>query len=135
MKIITPLFLVITVFTISCNSQEKTNDIIINYTAQTRGYIYSLQLENNTLEINDNNAIKKVELSEKQQIKIDSLLNSINFSEIENNISIDDLAVDKAIKGTFNTYFKEKVFEYEFDHNKLPKDIQELFKRLEAYLN
>ena len=135
MKIISQLFLIITVFTISCKSQEKNNDIMINYRAQTRGYLYSLQLEKNLLEINDNNIIKKVELSKKQQIKINSLLNNLNFNEIENNISINDLAVDKAIKGSFKVHFKEKIFEYEFNHNKLPKSIQELFNQLEVYLN
>ena len=108
---------------------------MINYRAQTRGYLYSLQLEKNLLEINDNNIIKKVELSKKQQIKINSLLNNLNFNEIENNISINDLAVDKAIKGSFIVHFKEKIFEYEFNHNKLPKSIQELFNQMEVYLN
>mgnify|MGYP000565896130 CR=1 FL=1 len=83
----------------------------------------------------NNNTIKKVELSKIQLLEINQAFDKIDFSEIENNISIDDLAVDKAIKGTFKVHFKEKFFKYEFNHNKLPKDIQELFKRLEAYLN
>jgi hypothetical protein len=119
--------------TISCISQEKSNAILINYTAQTRGYMYAIQLEKNVLEINNNGIIKKIELSKKQQTKIDSLLNTINFSEIENNISIDDLAVDKAIKGTFKAYFKENFYDYEFNHYKLPNKIRELLKQLEAF--
>lgn len=135
MKLISQLLLIIIVFTISCNSQEKNNDIMINYSAQTRGYLYSLQLEKNVLEINDNNTLKEVELSNKQQIKIDSLLNNINFNEIETNISIDDLAVDKAIKGTLELNFEAEHFTFDFNHNNLPKDIQELFNQLELYLN
>ena len=119
----------------SCKCQEKINDITINYIAQTRGYIYSLHLEKNLLEINDNNIIKKGELSKPHLVEIDNLLNNINFKEVENNISIDDLSVDKTIKGTLKVSFNKKVFEYEFNHNKLPKDIQELFKQMGVYLN
>ena len=35
----------------SCQSQEKMNTTSLNYSAQTRGYIYSIQLEKNVLEI------------------------------------------------------------------------------------
>ncbi|SNR50830.1 hypothetical protein [Lutibacter flavus] len=119
----------------SCQSQEKMSTISLNYSAQTRGFTYSIQLEKNTLKINDNNVIKKVELSKIQLLEINQALDKIDFSEIENNISIDDLAVDKAIKGTFKVHFRENVFKFELNHNKLPKNIQELFRRLEAYLN
>lgn len=119
----------------SCQSQEKMTTTLLDYAAQTRGYIYSVQLEKNVLEINNNTLIKKVALSENQLVAINQTLNEIDFSEIENNISIDDLAVDKAIKGIFKLHFKENYFEYEFNHDTLPKAIQELFKQLEASLN
>jgi hypothetical protein len=119
----------------SCQSQEKMTTTSLDYTAQTRGYMYSVQLEKNVLEIHDNTNIKKVALSENQLAEINQALANIAFNEIENNISIDDLAVDKAIKGIFKLHFKENYFEYEFNHNALPNAIQELFKQLEASLN
>mgnify|MGYP000733825050 CR=1 FL=1 len=119
----------------SCQSQEKMTTTSLDYTAQTRGYMYSVQLEKNVLEIHDNTNIKKVALSENQLAEINQALANIAFNEIENNISIDDLAVDKAIKGIFKLHFKENYFEYAFNHNALPNAIQELFKQLEASLN
>jgi hypothetical protein len=135
MKLLIHILIVITSLSTSCNNQEKNNNIIINYSAQTRGFIYSIHLENNVLEINDNNKLKINELTENQKNKINNLLIDINFKEIENNISINDLAVDKAIKGIFKTTFQENSYTFEFNHNKLPKSIQKLLRQLEELSN
>lgn len=135
MRTLSAFILFILILFQSCQSQEKMITTSIHYSAQTRGYIYSIQLEKNILEINNNNTIKKIELSKIPLLEINQTLDEIDFNEIKNNISIDDLAVDKAIKGVLKVHFKEKNFENEFNHNSLPNDIKELFKLLEAYLN
>lgn len=114
----------------SCKAQES---IFLSYKAQTRGFIYSLIIENNTLEINKNNSIKKISLTKTQQLEIFNLLAEIDFKVLENNISVNDLAVDKAISGLYEINFKGKVYTYELDHNNLPKAIKELFEKLENY--
>jgi len=58
-------------------------------------------------------------------------VNLIDFKEIKNNISTDELAVDRAIKGKFKLKFNSHVYEYELDHHNLPKSIQQLFTTLE----
>ncbi len=132
MKLLFHLFVVITTLSTSCDNQEK-NEVIINYFAQTRGFIYSINLNQNVLEINDNNNILKVNLNKNQLAEIVKILNNMDFNEIKNNLEIDDLAVDKAIKGIFKTKFEEKSYNFEFNHNELSKSIQFLFKKLEQY--
>jgi len=119
----------------SCQGQEKKEEITLNYTAQTRGYKYVLQLKNDTLELNNNQVLKKITLTEEQQKEVYELLSKIDFKKIKNNVSTDDLAVDKAIKGTFELNYHNKLYSYNFDHNKLPKKIEELKLKLETLLN
>ena len=119
----------------SCEKQDKNKEIEIKYSAQTRGFKYDLHLKNNLLEIDKNNVIKKITLNESQYSNIDNLVNKINFNEIENNISIDELAVDQAIKGIFTIKLKEKKYEFEFNHHKLPNSIQNLLNQLEEFLS
>jgi len=119
----------------SCEKREENKEIEINYSAQTRGFKYVLHLKNNILKIDKNNVIKEITLNKSQYANIDSLANKINFNEIENNISIDELAVDRAIKGIFTIDLKEKKYEFEFNHQKLPDTIQNLLNQLEGFLN
>ena len=119
----------------SCQSQEKMNATTLNYSAQTRGYIYTLHLKKNQLELNNNTNIKKITLTADQKNEIKELLLKVDFKKIENNISIDDLAVDKAIKGTFDLNFEAEHFTFDFNHNSLPKEINQLFKFLEKIDN
>ncbi len=129
------LYLIIGLISIatSCQNHDLNDNLTLNYTAQTRGFIYSLILEKNTLEFNNNNSIKKISLTKNQQLEVFNLFTEINFEELENNISINDLAVDKAISGLFKTTFKDEEYKYEFNHNNLPKAIIELFQKLEDY--
>jgi len=119
----------------SCEKQEENKEIEINYSAQTRGFKYGLHLKNNILKIDKNNVIKEITLNKAQYANIYSLVTKINFNEIENNISIDELAVDRAIKGIFTIDLKEKKYEFEFNHQKLPDAIQNLLDQLEGFLN
>jgi len=119
----------------SCEKREANKGIEINYSAQTRGFKYVLQLKNNILKIDKNNVLKEITLNKSQYVNIDSLVHKINFNEIENNISIDELAVDRAIKGIFSIDLKEKNYEFEFNHQKLPDAIQNLLNQLEGFLS
>ncbi len=127
------LFLLAFSFSTSCQSQEKKNTLMLNYKAQTRGFLYQIQFKNNSIEINNNNAIKTAVLTKNQLVKINSLLKVINFKEIKNNISTNDLAVDRAIKGVFKLHFNKILYEFEFNHNRLPKEIKQLIQLLEEF--
>ena len=118
----------------SCEKKQTNKEIEINYSAQTRGFKYVLKLKNNILKIDNNNSLKEITLNNSQCANINDLINKINFNEIKNNISIDELAVDQAIKGIFTVNLKEKEYKFEFNHNNLPKAIKELFNQLENYL-
>ena len=119
-------------FSLSCESQEKQNDVSLTYIAQTRGFIYSLQLKDNKLELNNNNSFKKLELSETDIEQITKILSETDFEKIENNISVDDLAVDKAIQGNFDLIFNKKKHSFQFNHLNLPEKIKQLLSYLEA---
>jgi hypothetical protein len=135
MKLLFSMGILLLTLSNSCEGQENKDEITINYTAQTRGYIYTLQLKNKELEINNNQAIKNIVLTEEQQNEVLKLLSEIDFKKIKSNISTDDLAVDKAIKGAFELNYHNKLYSYNFDHNKLPKKIEELKLKLETLLN
>ena len=135
MKLLNSVLILLLAFNTSCQGQEKKNAMMLNYKAQTRGFLYQIQLENNSIEINNNNTVKKAVLTKKQLVKIDSLLSNINFKEIENNISINDLAVDRAIKGVFSLNFNGNFYAFEFNHHNLPKDIEAFIKLLEEFTN
>lgn len=117
----------------SCKSQEKKDEYTIGYSAQTRGYFYSLQLKNEELEINDNDELKKMKLTENQSDQILKMLSAIDFENTKNNILTEDLSVDKAIKGVFKTEFDNNIYTFEFDHNNLPENIEKLLSQLEKY--
>ncbi len=117
----------------SCASQEITNNTSLKYIAQTRGYIYSIQLNNNEFELNNNNTIKKTTLTTYQLKELEKQLLNIDFKQLENNILNEDLAIDKAIKGIFDLNFESKQYHFDFNHNKLPKNIQELIELLEKF--
>ena len=117
----------------SCKSQEKMNTTSLNYSAQTRGYIYTIHLKNNQLELNNNTNIKKITLTKSQINKINDVLLTIDFKKIESNISNEDLALDKAIKGTLELNFKGEHFSFDFSHNNLPENIQQLITHLERF--
>ena len=57
------------------------------------------------------------------------------MKKIKNNISTENLAVDKAIKGVFELHFNNKQYSYEFDHNKLPTKIETIKIKLESFFN
>lgn len=134
MKVIIHALLILLPFSNSCESQEK-EQIFFNYYAQTRGFVYSLQLKNNEIELNNNGLVKKISLTEQQYNELYKLFSEINFKKIKSNISTDDLAVDKAIKAICSINMNEKLYSFEFDHNNLPKEIQSIKLRLEKFLN
>ncbi|MDO9593657.1 MAG: hypothetical protein Q7J19_01555 [Lutibacter sp.] len=117
----------------SCQSQDKKDSISLNYNAQTRGFQMAIQLENNLLEVTKNNETHQIELTDIQLNEIIEVVKKIDFDFIKSNVSIDDLAVDKAIKGEFELNFNGKLYAFEFDHNNAPENIQELLNKLQSF--
>jgi len=117
----------------SCQSQDKTDTISLNYHAQTRGFELSVLLEDNLLEVSKNNEAHQTELTDVQLNEIVEMVKEIDFDLIKSNVSIDDLAVDKAIKGEFELNFNGKLYAFEFDHNNAPENIQELLNKLQSF--
>ncbi|HSQ45852.1 MAG TPA: hypothetical protein VLM44_02920 [Lutibacter sp.] len=117
----------------SCQSQDKKDTISLNYNAQTRGFQLSIQLENNLLEVTKNNETHQIELTDIQLNEFVEMVKKIDFDLIKSNISIDDLAVDKAIKGEFELNLNGELYTFEFDHNNAPESIQELLSKLQSF--
>lgn len=117
----------------SCQSHDKKDAISLNYNAQTRGFQLAIQLENNLLEVTKNNETHQLELTDIQLNEIVEMVKKIDFEDIKGNVSIDDLAVDKAIKGDFEINFNGKIFAFEFDHNNAPENIKELLNKLQNF--
>lgn len=118
----------------SCQSQDKKDTVSLNYNAQTRGFQLSIQLKKNLLEVTKNNETHKIELTENQLNEIIEMVKKIDFDSLKSNISIDDLAVDKAIKGEFELNFNGKLYTFEFDHNNASESIQELLNKLQGFV-
>ncbi|MFZ2432130.1 MAG: hypothetical protein WAW57_13355 [Lutibacter sp.] len=118
----------------SCQSQDKKDTVSLNYNAQTRGFQLSIQLEKNLLEVTKNNETHKIELTENQLNEVIEMVKKIDFDSLKSNISIDDLAVDKAIKGEFELNFNDKLYTFEFDHNNASESIQELLNKLQGFV-
>lgn len=117
----------------SCQSQDKVNPVSLNYSAQTRGFQLSIQLKKNLLEVTKNNVAHQIELTSKQLTEVVEMVKKIDFDMLKSNISTDDLAVDKAIKGEFELNFNGKLYAFEFNHNNAPKSIQELLNKLQSF--
>jgi len=133
MKLFKMTLILLIVSSISCQSQDKKDSISLNYSAQTRGFQLAIQLENNLLEVTKNNETHQIELTEKQFNEVLEMVKKIDFDLLKSNISIDDLAVDKAIKGDFELNFNGKLYAFEFDHNNAPENIQELLNKLQSF--
>ena len=133
MKLLKIALILMLVSSTSCQGQHKKDSISLNYEAQTRGFHLAIQLENNLLEVSKNNETQQIELTEKQLKEVIDMVKKIDFNSIKSNISIDDLAVDKAIKGVFELNFNGELFTFDIDHNNAPKSIQELLNKLQSF--
>ena len=133
MKLFKMTLILLLVSSTSCQSQDKKDSISLNYIAQTRGFQLAIQLENNLLEVSKNNVTHQIELTNNQLSEIIEMVKKIAFDAIESNISINDLAVDKAIKGEFELNFNGEIYSFEFDHNNAPESIQELLNKLQSF--
>ena len=133
MKLYKMTLILLIVSSISCQSQDKKDSISLNYSAQTRGFQLAIQLENNLLEVTKNNETHQIELTEKQFNEVLEMVKKIDFDLLKSNISIDDLAVDKAIKGEFELNLNGVLYAFEFDHNNAPESIQELLNKLQSF--
>ncbi|MDP3359038.1 MAG: hypothetical protein Q8S41_06770 [Lutibacter sp.] len=118
----------------SCQSQDKKDSISLNYNAQTRGFQMAIQMENNLIEVTKNNETHQIELTDIQLNEIIEMVKKIDFALIKSNVSIDDLAVDKAIKGEFELNLNGKIYAFEFDHHNAPESIQELLNKLQSFV-
>ncbi len=133
MKLSNIILFLLLVSSASCQSQHKKDSISLNYVAQTRGFQLAIRLENIFLEIYKNNETVQIELTENQFNEVVEMVKKIDFDTIKSNISIDDLALDKAIKGEFELNLNEEIYSFEFDHNNAPKNIQELLNKLQSF--
>lgn len=133
MKLYKMTLILLLVSITSCQSQDKKDTISLNYNAQTRGFQLAIQLENNLLEVNKNDETHQIELTENQLNEVIEMIKKIDFKVLKSNISIDDLAVDKAIKGEFELNLNGELNTFEFDHNNAPEIIQELLSKLQSF--
>ncbi len=133
MKLLKITLILILMSSTSCQSQDKKDSISLNYKALTRGFQLVIQLKNNLLEISRNNETQQIELTENQLTEITDMVSKIDFNVLKSNILIDDLALDKAIKGVFELNFNGKIYTFEFDHNNAPENIQELLNKLQSF--
>lgn len=133
MKLYKMTLILLLVSITSCQSQDKKDTISLNYNAQTRGFQLAIQLKNNLLEMTKNNETHQIELTENQLNEIIEMVKKIDFEVLKNNISIDDLAVDKAIKGEFELNINGEFYNFEFDHNNAPESIKELLNKLQNF--
>jgi hypothetical protein len=133
MKLFKITLILLLAFSTSCQSQNKKDSISMNYAAQTRGFQLAIQLENNLLKVSKNSVMHNIELTDNQLSEIIEMVKKIDFNTIESSISMEDLAVDKAIKGEFELNLNGKIYSLEFDHNKAPKNIDELLNKLQSF--
>ena len=133
MKLFKMILVLLIASSTSCQSQNKKDTISLNYKAQTRGFQLSIQIENNLLEVTKNNETHQIELTDNQLSEIIEMVKKIDFDAIESNISIEDLAVDKAIKGEFELNFNGELYAFEFDHNNAPESIEKLLNKLQSF--
>ena len=131
MKSLLHLILVLVTVTSSCQNQEIKKEFSLSYTAQTRGFLYKINLNKDSLEINNNGIIKNSALNNHQVSELKKLVSSLNFDQLKSNISIDDLAVDKAIEGVFTTSINGNNQLIKINHNNLPDQLKELFNQLD----
>jgi hypothetical protein len=115
----------------SCKSQSQDDTISMNYKAQTRGFLYEIQVKKDTLTKISSSKTLKVKLNKKQISKLKEIIATIDFSKIKNNTNTEALAVDKAIGANFSITIKNETHTYQFIHKQLPTKIQELLNYLD----
>lgn len=124
----------IMLLTFSCKSQESNTELTLNYKAQTRGFTYLIQLENNQLHLTNNSIVKTHKINVLQASKIKEALENIDLNKMESKLNKEDLAVDKAIKGVLYINLNKNEYLFEINHNELPEKFKHLFKQLEELL-
>lgn len=134
MKLFKMILILLIASSTSCQSQDKNDSISLNYSAQTRGFQLDIQQENNLLKVTKDNTTRQIELTNKQLTEIIDMVKKIDFKAIKSSVSIDDLAVDKAIKGEFEITLNGELYAFEFDHNNAPKSIVELLNKLQSFV-
>lgn len=134
MKIISFLLFFTVFFAKSCQSQSN-NSVMVHYKAETRGFSYTLNLKNNTLEQIENGVTITKNLSAAQINTIEKQLAEINFSAIKSNLQVEETAVDRAIPGYFEVEFNNKKYQFEFSHHNLPNQITNVIDNLKLLLD
>jgi hypothetical protein len=117
----------------SCQNND-TATITLNYTAQTRGFLYTINVYGANVEINSNGHIKSGKLQNEQLETLQQIIDNINFNTIKNTTLPEDMAVDKTIEGVFEIQHKGKENSFKINHQHPPTEIKKIFDFLESIL-
>jgi hypothetical protein len=121
----------------NCTAQSDSTNVIIEYSAVTRGTTIEINITLKEITYKKNEATKVVSLAAKQREELENLLKKIKLEELEKLVapttnSHSDRALQAALKVTEN---KIVYTSQTFDHGNPPKELKSLldwvFKKLE----
>ena len=128
MKTVHFFLMILVLSTISCQGQEME----LHYKAQTRGFLYEIELKNNLVQFTNNEGSQTLQLTKNQQDEILQLVSNKDFKSIKSNLEVELLATDRVVPSEFHLKNAKTEMTLKFDHNNLPKELQKLIRYIEV---
>ena len=116
----------------SCAAQSKLTNVIIEYSAVTRGTNIEIKLTSKEIKYKKNEAIKVVLLTANQPRKIESLIQQIKLEKLETFVApTTNSHSDRALQATLKITKNKKMYSSQtFDHGNPPEELKPLLKYL-----
>lgn len=144
----TTLLLLITFVLVACNVQKNaatsseknsSNELLLIYTANTRGFFQEIKIENQNVFINENrnatNNQNPIKISQKESQYIENLVLKINLDSLSKlKAPTEKRFYDGAAIANLVVKKQNKTYESaDFDNGFPPKELEELVKKITSY--
>ena len=118
-------------------AQSKLTNVIIDYSAVTRGTMIEVKITSKEIRYKKNEMVKVISLTSQQRKELENLIEKITLEKLNTLVSFtSDSHSDRALQASLKVTKNEKVYTSQiFDHGNPPKELKSLlswvFKILE----
>jgi hypothetical protein len=115
----------------SCTAQKQAGLASINYSAQTRGFLVDLTLNQNEIIYNNNNKVDTLVINKEKWKTLKNITSSLDMEALKKHeVSTDLLAVDRAIPAEITFIIDNEEQRLEFIHGDPPEALKELVREI-----
>jgi len=126
------LFVALTIIFLACKPEQSDRLTAIQYKAQTRGYSLTIEINPTQILRIENEKKTIINLTKTQWESIETSINAIDFSTIQNKLDKELAAVDRVIPAQLTIIKEDKTQLVEFTHNATPSQLKPLLELIQV---